>query len=184
MKSVLASGSLATLLLASSAVSAVVCPLIVPEKLPNPFAASAAALSGYYLQAGSDGYAKLVEGQTEEAFRYGSNAFLGLWVTPPRSANACPTFKWLNATAPAGTGGYDNLTWDSSPVTYWNATLGSYLSTVVDGKSTSKFIACKSIASTDSSYTLFLQTGTASNIAGAPLFIDTTTCVPTKITVN
>ncbi|KAG8914285.1 hypothetical protein FRC00_000045, partial [Tulasnella sp. 408] len=129
------------------------------------------------------GSAKLVEGQTAVAVRYGSNAPLGLWITPPPSSNTCPTYKWLNAAAPAAAVGYETLTWDASPVTYWNATVGSPLSTVVDGKSISKFIACKPIASVDSSYMLFLQTGALSTITGPPSSVDTTTCVTTKIVV-
>ncbi|KIO30726.1 hypothetical protein M407DRAFT_5481 [Tulasnella calospora MUT 4182] len=181
MKSILASGSLATLLLAFSAVDAVLCPQIVPAKSPNTLAAS--ALPGYYLDAGSDGSVRLLETQNLVALRYGSNAPLSLWITPPLSSNTCPGYKYLNAAAPAGVSGYENLTWDTAPVTYWNATVGSPLSTVVDGKSISKFIACKPFTSVDSSYLLFLQTGAASTIAGAPSSIDTTTCVTTKIDV-
>ncbi|KAG8953451.1 hypothetical protein FRC04_002293 [Tulasnella sp. 424] len=181
MKSILAAVSLATLFLTSSTVGAVICSFLLPAKSENPFAAT--ALSGYYLEAGSDGSAKLVNGQELVAVRYGSNAPLGLWVTPPPTANACPAYKWLNAAAPTGAVGYETLTWDASPITYWNATAGSELSTVVDGKSISKFIACKPIASTDSSYTLFLQTAPADTITGAPSSIDITTCVQTKIVV-
>ncbi|KAG8977360.1 hypothetical protein FRC05_001758 [Tulasnella sp. 425] len=184
MKSTLASGSLAALLLASSAVDAVVCPYFLPAKFPNPFAATAAALSGYYLQAGSDGSAKLVQGGGLVAVRYGSNAPLGLWLNPPPLANACPAYKWLNAAAPATAVGYETLTWDASYITYWNATSGSDLSTVVDGKSISKFIACKPIAVTDSSYTLFLQTAPVDTITDVPSSIDKTTCVQTKIIVG
>ncbi|KIO30724.1 hypothetical protein M407DRAFT_222948 [Tulasnella calospora MUT 4182] len=145
MKSARACGSIATLLLACSAVRAVVCPYILPAKFPNPFAAS--ALPGWYLEAGS-------------------------------------AYKFLNAAVPTGAVGYENLTWEASPVTYWNATVGSPLSTIVDGKSVSKFIACKSITSVDSSYVLFLQTGAASTVTGAPSSIDTATCVVTKIIIT
>lgn len=43
MKSILASGSITAFLLAYSAVGAIVCPFIVPEKFPNPFAVSRTA---------------------------------------------------------------------------------------------------------------------------------------------
>ncbi|KAG8916046.1 hypothetical protein FRC01_003412 [Tulasnella sp. 417] len=181
MKSILASGSLATLFLAFSAVDAIFCPQLMPAKSPNTLAAS--ALPGYYLDAGSDGSVKLLEVQNLVALRYGSNAPLSLWITPPFSSNTCPGYKYLNAAAPTGAVGYENLTWDTAPVTYWNATAGSPLSTVVDGKSVSKFIACKPVLSVDSSYFLFLQTGAVGTITGAPSSIDTTTCVTTKIIV-
>lgn len=116
MKSILASGSLAALFLTSSTVGAVICSFLLPAKSENPFAAT--ALSGYYLEAGSDGSAKLVNGQELVAVRYGSNAPLGLWVTPPPTANACPAYKWLNAATPTGAVGYETLTWDASPITY------------------------------------------------------------------
>ncbi|KAG9043223.1 hypothetical protein FS837_009851 [Tulasnella sp. UAMH 9824] len=181
MKSILASGSLATLLLAFSAVDAIFCPQLVPAKSPNTLAAS--ALPGYYLNAGSDGSVKLVQTQNLVALRYGSNAPLSLWMTPPFSSNTCPGYRYLNAAAPTGAVGYQNLTWDATPVTYWNATAGNPLSTVVGGTTVSKFIACKAVASIDSSYLLFLQTGAASTITGAPSSVDTTTCVTTKIVV-
>lgn len=94
MKSILAAGSLATLFLASSTVGAVVCSFLLPAKFENPFAAT--ALSGYYLEAGSDGSAKLVNGQDLVAVRYGSNAPLGRAVldsTPrdrPHYRGDCP----------------------------------------------------------------------------------------------
>ncbi|KAG8914283.1 hypothetical protein FRC00_000043 [Tulasnella sp. 408] len=181
MKSILATGSLVILLLASSTGDAIFCPQLVPAKSPNTLAAS--ALPGYYLDAGSDGSVKLVEAQNLVALRYGSNAPLSLWITPPFSSNTCPGYRYLNAAASTGAVGYENLTWDATPVTYWNATTGNPLSTIVNGVTVSRFIACKPVASIDSSYLLFLQTGSASTITGAPSSVDTTTCVTTKIVV-
>ncbi|KAG9010855.1 hypothetical protein FRB90_007572 [Tulasnella sp. 427] len=164
MKSILTSGTLATLLLACSTVNAATCTYILPAKSNNPW--SATALLGYYLQAGSDGSAKLVYGQSPVAVRESSNGPLGLWITPPAGVDACPGYKFLNAAN--GTVGFEALSWGSPSTTNWNATAGSDLTTVVNGVTISKFIACKLIGSTDSSYNIYLQTGSASTITPPP----------------
>ncbi|KAG8953449.1 hypothetical protein FRC04_002291 [Tulasnella sp. 424] len=157
------------------------CPLFIPAGFPNPFAATAPAVNGTYLEA-IDQIGVLVAGQGDGAFTYGSDGPLGLWGAGP-TANGCPGYAFLNAEAK--TSAYYVLTWGATSTTNWNATAGGYL-TALGAASSSDFLACKK-ADSDTPYVLILKTAAAIPLSLESSEGDVITsakCVSTKILVT
>ncbi|KAG8953447.1 hypothetical protein FRC04_002289 [Tulasnella sp. 424] len=180
MKS-LATSIFAFALAATPVLCLVACPLVVPVGFPDPFAATAPALNGTYLEA-SNRIGVLVAGQGDAAFTYSSDGPLGLWGAAP-TARGCPGFAFLNAVSK--TTAYSILTWNATSTTNWNATTGGYL-TKLGGVPSSDFLACKK-ADSDTAYTLILRTALvipASLESSEGDIISSAACVPTKILVT
>ncbi|KAG8953446.1 hypothetical protein FRC04_002288 [Tulasnella sp. 424] len=157
-----------------------VCPQFMPVGFPNPFAATAPAVNGTYLEA-SNSVGVLVAGQGRAAFTYGSNGPLGLWEAAP-TADGCPGYAFLNAVSKTG---YSVLTWNATSTTSWNATAGGYL-TKLGFPSSSDFLACKK-ANSDTAYVLILKTASIVPLSlesSEGDIISSTDCVSTKILVT